>query len=581
MTEIKMLGKIDFKLNSWLENAGIVGLTRILPEDKYEIDWTTLSVDTDELDNFANDYFSFFVKKYGKYIRYQRIISMKDQLKNWQDDEFESFNEQDLKILSKWFDDILKYSVTSNSYKKVIKFLKDDFNVAGEVKECNKLIRTLNKKNELTKKHDEAMEILNELIPKLLQVIDYFEQPKAKKYFPAKTLSYVAINNAWNGVSFLNPQAKNLDFYDDFQNYFVQPVKDYLTEDHSKDKYICSTCQRPMKKLEYSYGFLNGMGYDLNRKTSNAWNFSNDLYICPICQLMYSAVSAGFTYNLSKQGIFVNDNASIDQLEKSNNEILTSMTSDLEKSSNTSPYRAFTAVFKNKLAESEKYAMANVQVITYDDSKYSFKIIPAVASEVLKYAANKEWKNGSTMLTSLYSTGIQGFRGENYYSIFSAVINQLMNNTDLTNLIYIMELLKVTKTQGCRYNTFNIMSLIYMNAKFINEISELKGGSNNMKVDEEKLHKIRGCGVAIREGYTSKANENKAQTLAYRMLEALRSNNIERFMDLLLNAYLYLDKIVPKVFINSQTDKRVFKQYGYAFVAGLIGKDYDSSEENK
>ena len=147
MTEIKMPKQIQFKLNSWLENAGIVGLTRILPKDKYEGDWNTLSVSTDELDNFANDYFSFFVKKYGKYIRYQQIVSMKDQLQNWQNDEFDNFDENNLEILLKWFDSTLKYSVNSKSYKKVIKFLNTDFDVANEVKECNKLIRTLKKKN--------------------------------------------------------------------------------------------------------------------------------------------------------------------------------------------------------------------------------------------------------------------------------------------------------------------------------------------------------------------------------------------------------------------------------------------------
>ena len=116
MTEIKMPKQIQFKLNSWLENAGIVGLTRILPKDKYEGDWNTLSVSTDELDNFANDYFSFFVKKYGKYIRYQQIVSMKDQLQNWQDDEFDNFDENNLEILLKWFDSTLKYSVNLKSF---------------------------------------------------------------------------------------------------------------------------------------------------------------------------------------------------------------------------------------------------------------------------------------------------------------------------------------------------------------------------------------------------------------------------------------------------------------------------------
>lgn len=134
MTEIKMPKQIQFKLNSWLENAGIVGLTRILPKDKYEGDWNTLSVSTDELDNFANDYFSFFVKKYGKYIRYQQIVSMKDQLQNWQDDEFDNFDENNLEILLKWFDSTLKYSVNSKSYKKVIKFLNTDLMLLMKLK---------------------------------------------------------------------------------------------------------------------------------------------------------------------------------------------------------------------------------------------------------------------------------------------------------------------------------------------------------------------------------------------------------------------------------------------------------------
>ena len=75
----------------------------------------------------------------------------------------------------------------------------------------------------------------------MLKAIEYFSTDQARKYFPAKTLSYTVINKAWNGVSFLNPQAKNLDFYDDYQNYFVAPVQKYLQEDHSKDKYICSS----------------------------------------------------------------------------------------------------------------------------------------------------------------------------------------------------------------------------------------------------------------------------------------------------------------------------------------------------
>lgn len=97
-----------------------------------------------------------------------------------------------------------------------------------------------------------------------------------------------------------------------------------------------------------------------------------------------------------------------------------------------------------------------------------------------------------------------------------------------------------------------------------------------MKVEEDKLTKARGCGMHVRMGYD---NENKAKTLAYKMLEAIRANSTDRFMELLLNAYLYLDKTVPKIFIETKSNTEVFKEYAFAFIAGLIGSS--NAEQDK
>lgn len=97
-----------------------------------------------------------------------------------------------------------------------------------------------------------------------------------------------------------------------------------------------------------------------------------------------------------------------------------------------------------------------------------------------------------------------------------------------------------------------------------------------MKVKDDKLTKVRGCGMHVRMGYD---NENKAKTLAYKMLEAMRANSTDRFMELLLNAYLYLDKTVPKIFIETQSDTKIFREYAFAFIAGLIGNS--DTEEDK
>ena len=568
---------IDFKLGSWLENASIVGLTRILPKSEYKIDNNVLHVDTDVFDSFADYYFKFFIDTYGFGTRYQRILNMKDKLLDWQDNDFKDFNENDLKQLLNWFSDALFYSIKQASVIKVIDTINSDFDVIAETKDCNKLIRTLKKKNELVKNHDEAIETLKLLITKLLPIFTYFNAPEAHKLFPATNLSYQIIKNAWDGVSFLNHKTKSNyhDLYEDFQDYFANSVKKYLTDNHDKDKYICANCGLPIgnhDKLS-GYSFLTGMGFDVTRKSSNAWNFEVTSYLCPICRLLYTCVSAGFTYNFTYQGIFINSDSSIDELKAVNDKVLLAMTTALTRKSATTPYQAFTSIFQDKAIESEKYVLANVQVVSYagskDDGIYTFRVIPVVASEVLKYAAEHTFSNGSSMLDTLYAAGVKGFKGQNYYNIFSAVVDKLLNGTNLTSLIHDLLLLKATNTDGCYYSIFQVFCLIRMNSQLINKILQKKG--EQMQVTEEKLSKMRSCGAIIREEY-AKFNENKSQSLAYHMLDALRANNVKRFMDLLLNTYLYLNKIVPRTFIDSQTNIQVFEQYGYAFVAGLIGK---------
>ena len=155
---------IDFRINSWLENAGIVGLTRILKANpryrkSYKEKENTLEVDPKVFDNFSDLYFNFFIKNYGQATRYWRIVSEENFLKSLKDNGFKDFDNKRLKELTDWFDNVLKYSVNSASYKKVIKFINSDYDIKAEVKDCNKKIRTLNKKNFLTKSPEEAKEI--------------------------------------------------------------------------------------------------------------------------------------------------------------------------------------------------------------------------------------------------------------------------------------------------------------------------------------------------------------------------------------------------------------------------------------
>ena len=580
-----MNNTINFQTKTWLENASMVGLTRVASDGDYQVDRNKVELNVSALDNFADKYFHYFIRTYGKYTRYWHIIDFESTLKSWQDYDFEDFNQDKLKILIDYFNNQIKYSFLGSmkSFKTVAKLLNDDFDVVQKAKDCNAIIKKLSRKNAWTKYPEESLEEVKDVVQRLIDIIEYLKSDRASNYYPAQLLIYMIIQNGWNNTAFLDPaNNREPDFYKSYELNFVQPVRDYLQADHDNDKFNCSVCGRPFTKRDkdgFRVTFVNGMGYDYGKKKSNAWNFQNDYYICPICHLMYTLIPAGFTYNQFHQGIFINATPMIAGLKNANDAVLNRMTNAISGGQSMSSYKALASAFEREAVRSQQYPLANIQLITYDDEKYDFKIVSSIAGKTLKETSLISFKSGQTLLESLQKIGIANYQGQNYYNVYNEIIKRILNNTDLSSIIYTLEMLKATGDSGAYYGTSNIMNIITLNSIFLNALSKQKG-ENNMQISEEDLRKCRSYGIRIRDGYANKSNANKSQALSYRMLEALRTGDSSRFMDLMLNAYLYLGMIVPSIFINNQDKTKAFKQYGYAFVSGLIGSTNTETKEN-
>lgn len=560
---------IEFKMGSWLENAGIVGLTRVLDKDDYIVKNKSLLVKVDALDSFSDKYFKYFINQYGKYTKYNKIIEYKKDIAYWLHD-ISTFTKDDIEKVNDFYKEKLKYSVTSASYKKVYPLIESDFDPLTEIKVLADKMKDFVKLKKVLEFSEEQITIIKNVLRKIAEFIEYFDQKDSHKYFPAKTLCYTVINSTYNGISFLNPQTKILNFYDDYQEYFVSPILQYLEEDHEKDMYICSCCQRPMKRQDYAFSFLTGMGYDVNRKTSNGWNHIADLYMCPSCQLMYSCTNAGFNYDNTGRGTFVNYNHTLDSLIRANQRILAAMNIASENSQAITSYQAFIRSFEKETINNAKYELANIQLINYNDGKYVYIIIPRLATNIIRTANTIEY--GKTRLLSyLLNAGIRDFNGERYYRIYDAVIDHLFNAQNLFGLVHTMESLYLSGNSSTRFNGSHIYAVLKINDLYLKELGI-------MEARYYSLRNAKDFGEALKKGYQ---NENKAISLAYRLLTALKARNTLQFMDILLNACLYQEtKIIPE-FINNQNKEEVFLQYGYALVAGLIGvKEYEKKVGN-
>jgi len=100
-----------------------------------------------------------------------------------------------------------------------------------------------------------------------------------------------------------------------------------------------------------------------------------------------------------------------------------------------------------------------------------------------------------------------------------------------------------------------------------------------MKDLEKDIVKLGNTsGYYLRERYRSKGSIDKLSGISYRLLNSLKTNNTDSFMDTLLNCYLYAKLPVPEVFLNALRSEEQFKTIGYAFVAGLI--EGEKNEEN-
>ena len=541
--------EIKINIGNWQYNAGIVGLFNILNnanKDCVRLENNMMYFDSLELENFEEKYFNYLTKIYEKMLSWYKIVSFKERI-----DYFKQKNildEDDLIQINNYVKDILKKYLKSNSYIAAYDFIEGKIDPLKE----EKLLKTIViKKNE--KIEDKATEI-KELLEKVDKIIEYFSSENAKKYICAKNIIYTVIKNGWDGVSFLNAQTKEKDVYKDFKNYFLSPLFEYFSEDSDKYKYNCFICDRKIKNLNSDFNFLTNTGFDIARKSSHVWNFTNDISMCPVCKLVYSCVPAGFTY-VYGAGLFINSNTNIGELIRINSKLKTEI---YREKSLSGIYK----ILNREIQEDIKYELEDIQVVRFENMKYMFNILSKNMIRVLVESKDEFLKLEN------YS---YKFNGENY-SLIDEILRKLLNNENLFTLIHKLIYSKIT-IPNQYLNEKGIFSTIKINFKMLK-------GTGYMETKElDVLSKARLAGRNLKEKYEAKKAEHKLQGICYRLLNGIKTNNISMTMDTILNCYLYCDEAVPKIIMEMMENEEVFKEIGYAFISGLLSVKYIDNKD--
>ncbi|MCD2224699.1 type I-B CRISPR-associated protein Cas8b1/Cst1 [Listeria cossartiae] len=549
-----MQTEIEVRADDWLINAGLVGFLNIVGKENVRIDGQTIYFTADLLEDFETKYFNFFIKEYKETLSWSKIVSYKDTMERFRAEDFASFDEEALDNLNKYVKDVVKFYLKKANYIKV-------FSLIDSKADVNKWLENLNTIN-LTKKQKwedvkaDIIEKVKQNYTQLDAIIDFCASDKGLQYLAAKNLIYSVINKGWSGISFLLKQTKIMDPYLDYKTSFVDPIIEYLDTDLSKAKYNCFSCNQPIKNLKLDLSFMNEVGFDTARKTAHVWDFNNDVATCPVCRLIYSCVPAGFTY-VYGEGMFVNDSYGVDELYRVNERIRNSILRfNKDGINSTNTYRALVESITMEHENNRRYELADIQLVRYENEHYRFNLLSKKMLDIVN--------DSKGILKSLIRCGYK--EGNLNINLYKEVIQHLMNNENLFTLIHKLIYYKQTNVNGLYYNMGHVSGILDINTKFLKEIEVMTN------ISQKQLWFVQNCGAEFKEGYVTKKSENKISGITYKLLNSLKVNDKDGFMDTLLNSYSYLAKPIPNVFMNVFTNDEAFKSVGYAFMLGVGGE---------
>lgn len=554
---------IKIELSDWLKNAGIVGLVNIL-ESSQELKNNVIKkgnyieFDSSNLENFHEVYFEYLIQKYKAFISIEKIVNKEEWIqdllnKDISEKELESFN------------DYIKYvkeRLKSASYKSAYEIVGDsNYNLVDK----SAILKEIKLKK--TQSINDISFEFKEQCNLILEIIEYLNKPEVRKIIAAKNVIYDIIQGFWSDVSFLNKNNSKSNMYECYKTDFTEPVKNYIEADLEKSKNTCFTCENKIQKLSKPFAFditwITKMGVDGSRKSSHFWNYYSDANICPICNLVYSCIPAGFNV-INGKGLFINNNQSTRDIISANSHVLKGDKTLEELEEET--YFNIVDSMEQKSVEETKNEVENIQVVKFDKNNgsrpYTFNILSKDKLLIIK--------NNKKILEQLLNKKVK-LAKDYYLNIYSAVLDRIYNGKNLFDLLDTLTRLRIS---GEYKNSY----IIYLLIKLNNNCMDMRGGS---KVYYKDVERFKDYGMNLKKVY-GKEGENKIPGILYRLQNALKVKNEARFMDTLLNAYTSKKQMIPVDFIQALQDTDKFQTIGYAFLIGLQGMEVpNKNEENK
>src|SRR5690606_11037585 len=415
---------------------------------------------------------------------------------------------------------VKKYRIDTQREEKLVKGIIDEIGKRwkGVAYEAFKKIKKSDANN-----LRELVDLITDLLNILQDKREFFVEKEVQTF----------LRGIIGGGSFLNITV-NKNQKQLFKKDFETPIA--TATNPFDNKFICIHCndRTAKKNTIFNTGLVFYQG--LNKDSVNfVWGFDPNLPLCEICELIYFCHWAGFTKGFKdKTYLFINDDSSVRALWEKNQLLRQELVKDRKEN-------ILINYFHELLVREESiksiFALQNISVIQVDLEK---EIMPKVLSLYVSRRQAQYIKDNHEMLK---------WQATRYYKIKDDYNNLLKEYIDLllseklnydyaTRLLkyYIQSLDESKSSVAVNYSPVNLLSILVL----INEYHVIvKQKPRNM--ESKFIWHIYHLGNDMRDLLIKLKAKNKINSIAYRLLNAVRSDDKSTFLNLLLRIYVSTD----------------------------------------
>lgn len=556
--------QIRVRMDEWFFNQGIVGYKKILEHygEKVQTTHDGIIVERRHLEILADAFFTYYLKTYSVAKREKKIVrALHSRFKKGEGAAKRLLNTR-LNNTKKSSDRYFKESTEGiklgnvvDLYRKEKKYIPEMDNWINEFIE---MLHTSEIDEKLTSNFFKAVH----LTPYFGQVSVLNVTHNKKSLKEQKNIFYsdfiYPIFEEWSLYQAL--EDKNKDKINSllnnteytlfnplkraFKKMEINEMKEYLQREIHK----CSLTDFPIALFSFEEGIFSPLSLSLKNSRNMSWNANNKnhLPISALARLIIFCSQAGATDSQGKS-IFVHYGGSFDEIYQTNKSY-----SDIKNPEKTFDQIIFDLVREQKIKTDY---LKNHYIIYEYESDYQSK------KTLLDYMIM------TPNLMKLFSDDGSLFN-HMHYTVKSEMIRYLLQEIDPKQ--FITEQLR-TKIKA-NYRVFEVIQLT--------QIRHLNQCYREVTHVESSVEKRRVWALfKSAEQVKHKIGMKKAQGIAYRLLNSVRSNDKNTFMDTVMRVYISSDLEMPGLLLEALHEERIdFATVGNAWIAGLVSKPNDNSE---